>query len=412
MIPRSRKSKTVATKRRKIAIVAVYFPPQAVGGGTRVVSENVDTLIEQYGSDFDLVVFTSDYSQQQPHTVHLYSYRGVRVYRAGIVWRPYMDWHPKDPAMGELFSQFLRHEKPDLVHFHSVQRLSASVVEAALRLNIPYFVTVHDAWWISDFQFLVGPQDRVYPEGHPDPFETIDLPEGLTLDESLARRTYLKRLLNQARRALVVSETFAAIYQKNGIENTSVNKNGIKPRTWLPRAPSESGRVRLGHVGGMANHKGFHVFRDLLLHNDFDHLEALVVDLSLPAGQELHETWGTTPVTIIGKVAQDRIETLYSRIDVLVAPSIWPESYGLVTREACSAGCWTVASSIGAIGDDVQHGINGFVVEPTCGALLPLFEAINEQPGRYLVPPPIVSIRTLSEQVSELRKLYGDVFGQ
>jgi glycosyltransferase involved in cell wall biosynthesis len=54
----------------------------------------------------------------------------------------------------------------------------------------------------------------------------------------------------------------------------------------------------------------------------------------------------------------------YAEHDVLIAPSIWPESYGLVTREALSAGLWVVASGIGALADPIEHGVNGHVVPP------------------------------------------------
>ena len=44
---------------------------------------------------------------------------------------------------------------------------------------------------------------------------------------------------------------------------------------------------------------------------------------------------------------------------MLVAPSIWPESYGLVTREALSAGLWVIASDIGALAEPLLEGTNG-----------------------------------------------------
>jgi glycosyltransferase involved in cell wall biosynthesis len=332
----------------------------------------------------------------------------MRVYRAGIVHRIHMDWHPKDPAMGKLFGEFLDFEKPDLVHFHCVQRMGASIVEATLQRKIPYLVTVHDAWWISDFQFLVDEKDKVYPEGHPDPFEPIDLPQGISLDESLSRRSYLKGLLNQAQRTLVVSEAFAKIYAKNGIQNITVNRNGIKPRHWLPRVPSASGRLRLAHIGGMSNHKGYHLFKEALSSQPFDNLEALVVDHGAPPGYEHHDMWGTVPVTFIGKVPQDMIETLYARMDVLVAPSIWPESYGLVTREAAAAGVWVVTSNIGGIGEDLIHGTNGFVLDILEGltTLLETFLIFENNSDKYIATVAAGQHRWVESQVQEFVILY------
>src|SRR3546814_304678 len=141
--------------KRKVALVNVFFAPQAIGGATRVLMDNVDVLLEQYQDNYELVGFTSDHDFQPAHTVEPYIYKGMRVYRAGIIHRVHMDWHPQDDGLKKVFMRFLDFEKPDLIHFHCIQRLTASMIEAVRERGIPYVVTVHDAWWISDFQFLM-----------------------------------------------------------------------------------------------------------------------------------------------------------------------------------------------------------------------------------------------------------------
>ena len=55
----------------------------------------------------------------------------------------------------------------------------------------------------------------------------------------------------------------------------------------------------------------------------------------------------------------------YSSQDILLAPSIWPESFGLVTREAVSAGLFVIASDIGALAEPIlEDNSNGIRVEP------------------------------------------------
>jgi hypothetical protein len=139
-----------------------------------------------------------------------------------------MDWHAKDKNMYKLFQNFLEVETPDKVHFHCVQRLTASVIEATRDMSIPYLVTVHDAWWISDHQFLVDQNDKVYPDGHPDPFYKRVLPNNVNTEMSMERESYLKGLLNDAKHCVTVSESFAKIYKKNGIPNIKVKYNGYK----------------------------------------------------------------------------------------------------------------------------------------------------------------------------------------
>jgi glycosyltransferase involved in cell wall biosynthesis len=58
------------------------------------------------------------------------------------------------------------------------------------------------------------------------------------------------------------------------------------------------------------------------------------------------------------------MQTFYTSQDVLIAPSIWPESFGLVTREALAAGLWVIASQAGALAEPIEHAVNGLVVQP------------------------------------------------
>jgi len=60
---------------------------------------------------------------------------------------------------------------------------------------------------------------------------------------------------------------------------------------------------------------------------------------------------------------QRKIDYLKS-CDVLVVPSNWPESFGIVITEAFAFGKPVIASNIGAIPEIVKEGYNGFFFEP------------------------------------------------
>ena len=395
-------------RKQKIALVNVYFPPQSIGGATRVLADNFDILTEQYGSDFELVVFTSDAEmQEKPHALDVYTYKGVRVYRSSILFRKNMDWHPKDSEMGKLFKKFLDFEKPDKVHFHCVQRLSASIVEITMREKIPYYITLHDAWWISDFQFLVDTKGKVYLEGHADPYEQITLPESISEDASVQRKLYFTKLLAGAEKLFTVSESFKSIYMKNGVSNIVVTKNGISDNVeWKEKDTSYTNKVVCGHIGGMAEHKGYDILKKAAIDMDLNNIEFLIADHSKEEDYESHEMWGKIPVTFIGRVKQDEIVALYDKIDVLFAPSIWPESFGLVTREAVACGCWVVASNLGGMGEDVVEGETGFVISPTIKSLEDTLKELDSNVEKYKAPVKPVNIRYASEQVDELVEYY------
>ncbi|ANP75033.1 glycosyl transferase family 1 [Vibrio crassostreae 9CS106] len=396
-----------AKTKKKIALVNVFFPPQAIGGATRVVSDNFDVLQEKYGDNFELVVFTSDERCTKPYQVTTYQHQGVTVYRSTILYRENMDWHPKDDDMYNLFQQFLEVEQPDLVHFHCVQRMTASIVEATRDMDVPYVVTAHDAWWISDHQFLVDNYGKVYPDGHPDIYEPRSLPNNVNLGESIERIMYFQELLLGADRLLTVSESFAEIYRINGFPQTLVNKNGISSTVhWQPKQTMHKDKVVCAHIGSMATHKGYFLLKEVIEELQPKNIEMLIVDHSKPEGYETIEYWGGVPVTFIGRVSQTGITELYQRMDVLFAPSLWPESFGLVTREAAASGCWVVASALGGMGEDVLEGQTGLRVIPNFQSLTKAVEQIDGNVKKYKGPIEKFDIRIVDKQVEDLLEIY------
>ena len=393
--------------KKKLALVNVFFPPQSIGGATRVISDNFDILQQQYGDEYELVVFTSDDRCTTPYELTCYQHQGVTVYRSTILYRENMDWHAQDLEMYNLFEQFIELEQPDLIHFHCVQRLTASIVEAAKDNEVPYIITAHDAWWISDHQFLIDGDDNVYPDGHPDMFAPRTLPNNVNLGDSIERLIYFKELLKGAQKLLTVSEGFASIYRKNGYPEIQVNKNGISSSVeWALKDTTYTDKVVCAHIGGMANHKGYFLLKEAIEQEQPKNIEMLIVDHSKEEGYEKKTTWGKVPVTFIGRVNQISITALYQKMDILFAPSMWPESYGLVTREAAACGCWVVASNLGGIGEDVIEGKTGFKVKPELSNLCKTVIQIDQNAKQFKQHIKRTDIRIADKQVSELVEIY------
>ncbi len=438
-------------RRTRILVTHVLFPPQTSGGATRVVRDNVDDLLDRYGAEFELAVFTTDFDAPHPSS-RIGSYRGIPVFRCSRNTSVEFEYQDDDAA--KHFEAVLRSWKPDLVQFHCIQFLTGSVVEACRQARVPYVVMLHDAWWISPHQFLIDedmllrlPAARALSEpprepsaapppppkplrrlareaGLDDPQAPAPPPDPEDLSKRLAeleprlaavdRKRFLADQLGGAAAVTAVSESFAAIYRAAGFPNVRTVSNGLSP-AFLERVerrrPSGAGRVRIGHIGGRSRHKGAHLLEIALTARGFDHLEAVVVDHAEPPGFERRLTWGTTPVLIRGGVDQDRMAELYGTLDVLVAPSIWPESHGLVSREALAMGLWVVVSDLGAIGEDVVAGENGYVIDvKDARALTEVLQRIDADPDTYRGSPALPFFpRMASEQTDELALLYRDV---
>ncbi len=392
---------------RRILIANVFFPPQTIGGATRVVRDNLDYFLDQdLSGQFEFAVATSDRAEETPYRLRIDDYKGVPVFRMSTPAERNMDWRPFNPSAGTMFGRALDSWRPDLVHFHATQRLTASALNECRRRKIPYVVTVHDAWWISDYQFLIDDRGELH-----DPAEVVParFPEGVNLGDSLKRRREFRNLLGSAEAVLGVSSSFADIYRRCGIACTAL-PNGIKSVHTPEKRPSSTGAVRLAHVGGQSMHKGYHLVEAALRQGDFANLELTVVDHHRSGGGANFDMWGSTPVRFVGMTPQEAMDQFYAEQDVLLAPSIWPESFGLVAREALAAGLWVVASDRGAMGEDVIPGVNGWVIDVASPeAIFQVFSVLNERPSDFQKSPPPTPLRSADEQGAELLQLYDDL---
>jgi glycosyltransferase involved in cell wall biosynthesis len=386
-----------ARGKTRLLIVNVFYPPQDFGGATRVVHDNVTDLLRRHGDSYEIDVIATLEGGETPHEVNCYSREGARVWtvtaRGGI---DNMDI--RDHRMADVFDRLLSRIGPDIVHVHCLQRLTASVVDTLRRRGVPYVVTLHDGWWISPNQFIAGPDGTL---------ETYDF-QADAVDRLPERARITKRSLDGAAAVLAVSESFAELHRRAGIDRVETVANGISVLPKRHPVPAPEGRVRLGLIGGASRHKGYTLLRAAIHARCFRNLDLVVCDHAMAPGQTRRAHWNGTPVLFLPRCPLSDVGTLYGRLDVLLAPSIWPESYGLVTREALALGLWVVASDRGAIGQDVIDGENGFVVDVADHrGLVEALAQIDADPERYRVAPaPRPDLRFASQQADDLHDVY------
>ena len=259
----------------------------------------------------------------------------------------------------------------------------------------------------SDHQFLLDDEAQVRTYDLADPLATLRDCGA----QAYGRMVPLRRALMQAEAVLAVSEPFAAIYRGCGASNVIAVPNGVSDLPAAARCPGPDGKVRLGFVGGMARHKGYDLIRIAIESRPYRNLLLQVIDHAMHPGDIRHELWGDVPVEFRPKWPQNRVGDLYVQIDVLLAPSVWPESYGLVTREALHSGCWVIASDRGSIGECVTPGRNGFVVDMSSAAeLADALVQVDSDPARYRASPDWrPELRLAREQAEELATLYDEI---
>jgi glycosyltransferase involved in cell wall biosynthesis len=69
-------------------------------------------------------------------------------------------------------------------------------------------------------------------------------------------------------------------------------------------------------------------------------------------------------IVFTGWIPNRDVAAMYNLSDVVVIPSLFPETFSLVFLEAFSAGKLVIASDIGALSENIIDGKNGFLVKP------------------------------------------------
>lgn len=359
-------------RKPRLLVVNIFYPPEFIGGATRVVEQVVADIVATHSAIFDIEVLCGREPDGKPGFADRYTWHGVPV----TTLAPFTDGDAIERSVdtATFFEGYLDLVQPDIIHFHCIQRLTASLVDVAADRAIPFIVTVHDGWWISDRQFLVD-------EGGTPVYESGDWGDPRRLDR-------LRGALARARATVAVSRSQEQLYRSRGIANVITIGNGSDALCGVSPAPVD-GPVWLGLLGGLGLAKGADLLQQALTRRRFGNLRFLVVDHRMLEGTARTELWGSNEVEIVGKASFANVARVYSRLHVVLAISVCVESFGLVAREARRLGRWVIASDRGGIGEDVIEGEDGFVIDPArIETLLAVLDRIDADPALFRGPLP------------------------
>jgi len=115
-------------------------------------------------------------------------------------------------------------------------------------------------------------------------------------------------------------------------------------------------------------------------------------------------------VNLRGPQARERVPEALRSLDVLVVPSVWPETSPLVIREAFLTGVPVVASNIGGMPELIEAERNGLLFEPgDVDGLARALKRLADEPGllhRLKAGAAATPVRSLEDDVTATRRLY------
>jgi glycosyltransferase involved in cell wall biosynthesis len=273
-----------------------------------------------------------------------------------VVWQLIDTWNP---AIHRLARQVFLDEAPDVVHSHKLRGLSPSIWRAAADEGVKKIIhTCHDFELLSPEGLFMGRVGRLAQNQSPVMFPYQEI------------RRRFSRLVN---RFTAPSEFIMSIHKKMGFFPRATryivpNSHGFNLKELAENQPVSrsnsrpDGARRFLYIGRLDKTKGVdllcQVFSKFIDQN-------LVLTLAGwgPAAEYLqNEYGGFDNIRFAGAVFGERKAELFRDCDVLIAPSLAPESFGIVIAEAYAYGLPVIASRIGAFPELVQDGVTGFLV--------------------------------------------------
>ncbi|MGB2575436.1 glycosyltransferase [Leuconostoc citreum] len=284
-----------------------------------------------------------------------------------------------------IFEELLKKEKPDVIHVHTLMGLYTEFISVAKKLNIRLVYTTHDYFGISpnpkfylanhdfaedyehniwEYVSNVGSstlkhrllQTSIYPEVR-NILKNIKTNNFLSLSESIDNiesqkkiktntnyldlRDYYLNILNNFNVLHFNSSVASKIYKKyldlkcfksEIIHVTSCNVNLIKS------SKIKSKKIRtIAFIGPYTHEKGFDQFlKFVALHRDSYVYVAMGDNRKIPVEY---------PIKNLGKFNGHQLDNFIGNVDLVIIPSAWHETFGLVGLEALSRNIKTIASN-------------------------------------------------------------------
>ncbi len=406
------KPTTFAHKAPRVLQVNLFFAPRSFGGATIVVEAMLKPLAK---AGFENSVMTTrPVLEGLPDGALRYRSLDTDVFSVSVGRAGGTD----NLTIARHLERWIDAWDVELVHFHAIQDMGVGMTRICQQRGIPYVISLHDCWWLSDNLFIARDDGQYHLENHNVPLSPENSTHSRYLEE---RRKLMRQGLAGAAAILSPSEEHKSLYVRNGVpaDRIRINRNGF---TWpaRPRAKRLPGsKLRFGFVGGIGKVKGYELIHRALERLQRDDWELVLVDNTLNLGFPSIDTSGWLvkgAIRTVPAYSQTGLDDFYDQVDVLLFPSQWRESYGLTVREALSRDVWVISTSPGGQSEEIVDGVNGSLI-PIIDDPAPLQEAIEavlDQKDRFdgYVNPNKASLPSYDDQAKELAALYRRLLGR
>lgn len=330
-----------------------------------------------------------------------------------------------NPAVEKIFEEILYKYDVDLVHFHHLLHLPLSLPILAKACGVPVVYHLHDHYLICERWLLLDQAGRFCDVVHRGSdqcdaclVDTENYPVG-----AKARRDGMMARVVAAIDAFVTSTSGTGAYLRlfypeidpsRIVEIEMLSPTSPAPQAAIDRAMSPARRkLVVAIVGSFSAHKGGDAIIDVIrLCEGYDIGFEIFGHLSDHHRGRL-AGFKAGIVTLHGAYDQHTIVSMLGGCDVSLHLSIWPETYVLALTEAWLAGLVPIVSDLGALGERVTDGVDGFVVRPhhPGGVMARLLELYFD-PDRLTEMRSTIGLKIFAsadDHLRQMRDLYRDL---
>ncbi|WP_297535669.1 glycosyltransferase family 4 protein [Thermococcus sp.] len=368
----------------KILLVTSGYPPERLGGAGFYVKYLAEELSKRH--EVHLFIPSKRGDEWVEGSIHVHAVRPVKSYLSAVlIERTY-----RNPEIEKKFKELVECLKPDVVHFHNLWAFRTAFLPViAKEAGSATVQTLHDYWFICPINIMSYKKQRPCEGPSPEKCSTcwnhviseyleqrkiprllfdgilkiFNRPNGFEL-----RLRTLIEILNSMDAIIAPSKFLRNMFVKAGVDDSRLYHipNGYPHEIFKGfQKNKDTNKLVFGFVGVPSYQKGTHVAVKAvraIKGGDFEfriyggggRREYLSELMKLSRGDDR--------IRFMGKF--DSVVEPYSKIDVLLFPSLWYENCPLVLAEASLTGTPVIASNLGAIPEFVHPGINGFLFTP------------------------------------------------
>jgi glycosyltransferase involved in cell wall biosynthesis len=361
-----------ATPRRAaktVLVVTHNLLGHAPGGGIEIYQEELKRLPSAYRP---LYLFPAAQGEE----------RALRVMGAGPpqdypLAAPVGRYDLTNPEVEAVFERILFEHRVDLVHFQHLLHYPLSLPLIARACGVPSVWTLHDYYLVCQRYNLLDFEGRFCDVARKTP-EHCDIcltaQSGLPNGAQSRRRNFVATVA-AAFDAIVAStaysrDYFRAMFPEAADDRLAVvemlmpDRGDAAPRRRARPEAAADRPLQVAVPGNFTDVKGGHyLIRLFNMTREWEVRYTLLGRVDEPLARIIGEL-RLPNVTARNGYRQEDIAAILAEFDVSLHVSLWPETYMISLSEAWAAGLLPIVTDLGAQGERVTDGVDGFKVAP------------------------------------------------